>query len=240
VASSSAAHASRRRSLAPEVVQTSPMDCGPASLKCLLEGFGIPVAYGRLREAVQTEVDGTSIDALAQTARALGLDAGQVLVPVDHVGHPLAPTLPGIAVVRLPSGANHFAVAWRRVGSFVQVMDPASGRHWLRVDEFRKKLYVHGTRIPAAAWRRFAGAPHALLVLRHELERLGHPRAGERCARRAGSGGEGRRSRSSTRSTRRRAGTIPRSTSRSRPRTGPRVPRARSRTARPRSSSAAR
>ena len=102
-----------------------------------------------------------------------------MLVPVDHVGHPLAPTLPGIAVVRLPSGANHFAVAWRRVGSFVQVMDPASGRHWLRLDEFRRKLYVHGTRIPAAAWRRFAGAPHALLVLRHELERLGHPRAGE-------------------------------------------------------------
>jgi ABC-type bacteriocin/lantibiotic exporter with double-glycine peptidase domain len=45
----------RRRWLVPEVVQTSAMDCGPAALKCLLEGFGIPVSYGRLREACQTE-----------------------------------------------------------------------------------------------------------------------------------------------------------------------------------------
>jgi ATP-binding cassette subfamily B protein len=41
----------RRRWLVPEVVQTSAMDCGPAVLKALLEGFGIPISYGRLREA---------------------------------------------------------------------------------------------------------------------------------------------------------------------------------------------
>src|SRR5258705_483250 len=40
-----------RRLLAPEVVQPSAMDCGPATLKCLLEGFGVPISYGRLREA---------------------------------------------------------------------------------------------------------------------------------------------------------------------------------------------
>ena len=48
----------------PEVVQSSTMDCGPAALKCLCAGFGIQVGYGRLREACQTDVDGTSIDAL--------------------------------------------------------------------------------------------------------------------------------------------------------------------------------
>ena len=37
----------RRRLLVPEVVQTSAMDCGPAALKCLLDGFGVPVSYGR-------------------------------------------------------------------------------------------------------------------------------------------------------------------------------------------------
>jgi ABC-type bacteriocin/lantibiotic exporter with double-glycine peptidase domain len=47
------------RLLVPEVVQTSAMDCGPAALKCLLEGFGIPVSYGRLREACQSDVDGS-------------------------------------------------------------------------------------------------------------------------------------------------------------------------------------
>lgn len=75
----------RRRFLVPEVVQTSAMDCGPASLKCLLEGFGIPVSYGRLREACQTDVDGTSIDAMEDIAVELGLEAEQIMVPPDYV-----------------------------------------------------------------------------------------------------------------------------------------------------------
>ena len=57
----------------------------PASLKCLLEGFYIPVSYGRLREACQTDVDGTSIDTLEEIAGQLGLQAEQVMLPVDHV-----------------------------------------------------------------------------------------------------------------------------------------------------------
>ena len=73
------------RLLIPEVVQTSAMDCGPASLKCLLEGFGISVSYGRLREACQTDVDGTSIDTMEEVAVQLGLDAEQVMIPTDHV-----------------------------------------------------------------------------------------------------------------------------------------------------------
>lgn len=173
------AERARRRFLAPEVVQTSPMDCGPASLKCLLEGFHVPVAYGRLREACQTDVDGTSIDAITRAARALGLDAAQNLVPVDHVAHEHARTLPAIAVVRLASGANHFVVAWRRVGPLVQVMDPAAGRRWMRVDDLRASLYEHGTTFPSDVWRRFAAAPHALRVLEHGLERIGGARAKE-------------------------------------------------------------
>jgi ABC-type bacteriocin/lantibiotic exporter with double-glycine peptidase domain len=43
-----------------------------------LEGFGISVSYGRLREACQTDVDGTSIDTLEEVAGRLGLDAEQI------------------------------------------------------------------------------------------------------------------------------------------------------------------
>ena len=93
----------RRRLLVPEVVQTSAMDCGPAALKCLLEGFGIPVSYGRLREACQTDVDGTSIDTLEEVAVQLGLEAEQVMVPVDHLLLPEAQALPALVVVRLPA-----------------------------------------------------------------------------------------------------------------------------------------
>ena len=74
-----------RRRIVPEVVQTSAMDCGPAALKCLLEGFGISVSYGRLREACQTDVDGTSLDTMEQVAVQLGLEAEQVMMPVDHL-----------------------------------------------------------------------------------------------------------------------------------------------------------
>ena len=73
--------------LVPEVVQTSNMDCGPAALKSLLEGFGIPVNYGRLREACQTGVDGTSIDTIEEVANQLGLQAEQIVLPADHVPH---------------------------------------------------------------------------------------------------------------------------------------------------------
>ena len=75
----------RRPLFAPEVVQTSAMDCGPAALTCLLEGHGLSVSYGRLREACQTDVDGTSIDMLETVAVQLGLHAEQILVPVDHL-----------------------------------------------------------------------------------------------------------------------------------------------------------
>lgn len=71
--------------LVPEVVQTSAMDCGPASLKSLVEGFGIPISYDRLREACQTDIDGTSIDTLEEIANQIGLDAEQIMVPLDHV-----------------------------------------------------------------------------------------------------------------------------------------------------------
>src|SRR6266852_5015218 len=114
----------RRRLLVPEVVQTSAMDCGPAALKCLLEGFRIPVSYGRLREACQTDVDGTSIDTLEEVANQLGLDAEQVIIPHDHLLLPEARTLPSLCVVKLPNGLGHFVVLWRRHGHIVQVMDP--------------------------------------------------------------------------------------------------------------------
>src|SRR5688572_7068062 len=100
------------------------MDCGPATLKCLLEGHGIPVSYGRLREACQTDVDGTSIDTLEDVAAQLGLAAEQTIMAPDHLLLPEADALPAIAVVRTPGGITHFVVVWRRHGRFVQIMDP--------------------------------------------------------------------------------------------------------------------
>ncbi|HJX52468.1 MAG TPA: cysteine peptidase family C39 domain-containing protein, partial [Polyangia bacterium] len=126
----------RRRFFAHEVVQTSAMDCGPAALKSLLEGFGVRAHYGRLREACHTTVDGSSIDTLEDLATKLGLDATQTLLPVEHVLLREAEALPALIVVRLPSGLTHFEVVWRVLGPLVQVMDPARGRRWMRKEDF--------------------------------------------------------------------------------------------------------
>jgi ATP-binding cassette subfamily B protein len=132
------------------------MDCGPAALKCLLDGFGLSVSYGRLREACQTDVDGTSIDTLEDLANDVGLIAEQTLLPLDHVVASAAAVLPAIAVVRQPGGLLHFVVAWRRHGPLMQVMDPATGRRWPRATSFTDELYEHAMSVPAEAWRSWA------------------------------------------------------------------------------------
>ncbi len=165
--------ARRRALLVPEVVQTSAMDCGPAALKCLLGGYGVRISYGRLREACQIDLDGTSIDTLEDVAVQLGLDAEQILLPPDHLLLPEARALPAIAVVRLPNGLTHFVVIWRLHGRFVQVMDPAIGRRWPSRRQLLEQLYLHRHVVPAADWREWAGSDEFLEPLSARLARLG-------------------------------------------------------------------
>jgi ATP-binding cassette subfamily B protein len=163
----------RTRLIVPEVVQTSNMDCGPAALKSLLDGFGIPVNYGRLREACQTDVDGTSIDTIEEVANQLGLQAEQIMLPADHVLLSEARALPAIAVVVLPSGITHFVIVWRRFGKFVELMDPAAGRRWVSTARFLSDLYVHQQPVAAGDWRTYAGTDDFLAPLRRRLHSLG-------------------------------------------------------------------
>ena len=163
----------RRRIFVPEVVQTSAMDCGPASLKCLAEGFGIPVSYGRLREACQTDVDGTSIDTMEEVAVQLGLDAEQIMAPPDFLLLPEAGLLPAIAVVLRASKVTHFVVAWRAYGGLLQVMDPAIGRQWQPKAQFVSSLYIHTLPVSAKGWREWAESEKFTLPLRRKLDDLG-------------------------------------------------------------------
>ncbi|MGB0387870.1 MAG: ATP-binding cassette domain-containing protein [Ardenticatenaceae bacterium] len=161
-----------REFLAPEVVQTSAMDCGPAALKSLLDGFGIPVSYGRLREACQTSVDGTSIDVIEEVANQLGLEAEQVMIPADHLLLSESQSLPALVVIRQPNGLTHFVVVWRRHGPFVQVMDPGTGRRWQRHQSLLRQLYVHQLPVPAEAWREWAGSDGFCDPLRERMRLL--------------------------------------------------------------------
>jgi ABC-type bacteriocin/lantibiotic exporter with double-glycine peptidase domain len=162
-----------RRLFAPEVVQTSTLDCGPASLKCLLEGFGIHVGYDRLREACQTGIDGTSIDTMETVAAQLGLEAEQVMIPVDHLLLSASKALPAIIVIKLPTGLTHFVVAWRRHGRAIQVMDPAVGRRWMTCSQFANDVFRHKMLVAAEGWKEFASSPDFQSALEYRLGRIG-------------------------------------------------------------------
>ena len=167
----------KRRLLVPEVVQTSAMDCGPAALKSFLGGFGVEVGYDRLREICQTDVDGTTIDTMEDVAVQLGLAAEQVLLPVDHLLYDEARAWPAILVSSNPSGGSHFIVVWRRLGPWVQVMDPKVGRRRVRLTDLLGELYVHELAVPAADWREWAGSEDYLAVLRRRIGVLKVPPA---------------------------------------------------------------
>ncbi|MFT3693881.1 MAG: ATP-binding cassette domain-containing protein [Kofleriaceae bacterium] len=165
--------APKRRRIIPEVVQISATDCGPASLKSLFGGMGVELNYRVLREVCQTDVDGTSIDTLEQVANQLGLDAEQVMLPLDHLFLPEAHALPALVVTLTAGGRPHFIILWRRVGSWVQVMDPAHGRHWTRVDTLLENLYQHKTSVPAEGWREWAGTDEAIATFERRIDMLG-------------------------------------------------------------------
>jgi len=162
-----------RRWLVPEVVQTSAMDCGPASLKSLLEGHGISVSYGRLREACQTDVDGTSIDTLEDVADRLGLEVEQTMLPVDHLLLRGVGALPALVVVRMPNGLTHFVVAWRRHGQLVQVMDPASGRRWMTATRLIEQVHLHTAALEIDVVAEWLASAEFTDALRERIRQLG-------------------------------------------------------------------
>jgi ABC-type bacteriocin/lantibiotic exporter with double-glycine peptidase domain len=170
------ASAVKRRYLIPEVVQTSAMDCGPAALKALFGGFNTYLSYGRLREACQTDVDGTSIDTIEVIAGQLGMASTQSMLPADLLLLERSACLPAI-VVTLSSEATHFVVLWRVHGPWVQVMDPAAGRMWMSRQRFLKSLYVHEHAVPAEAWHQWSQSDVFTAGLEDRMRGLGVPAA---------------------------------------------------------------
>lgn len=163
----------RRRLFIPEVIQTSAMDCGPAALKALFAGFGVYLSYGRLREACQTDVDGTSIDTLEELAQQLGMNAAQMMLPADLMLRRASRCLPAIVVVRLPGGGTHFVVVWRVCGNRMQVMDPAAGRLWMERERFLESVYVHEQTVNRAEWAEWAQSDVFVTGLEERMRALG-------------------------------------------------------------------
>jgi ABC-type bacteriocin/lantibiotic exporter with double-glycine peptidase domain len=165
----------KRRFFIPEVIQSSAMDCGPASLKALFGGFDRYLSYGRLREACQTDVDGTSIDTLEILAQQLGLRAVQSMLPEDLLLSRSSACVPAVVVVGLPDGGTHLVVIWRVHGPWVQVMDPASGRLWMPRRRFLASLYIHEQLVPAGACTEWCASAMFAAGIEERMRALGLP-----------------------------------------------------------------
>ncbi len=173
---------SARSFLVPEIIQTSLMDCGPAALAAVLEGFGIDADYDDLRERCQTQVDGTSIDALAKLGSELGLRTNEVLVARDTLLLPEQDALPAIVLTRVPGGLLHFVVVWRVVGPLVQILDPAGGRSWQTKQALLARIADVPLPLSAKRFRKWMASSPALRLLRARMRELGL-RAGSQAER---------------------------------------------------------
>jgi len=94
------------------------------------------------------------------------------MLPADHLILDEAQALPAIVVVRRPSGLTHFLVVWSRVGGFLQVMDPATGRRWPTWQKFQNEIFIHTFPVPVEDWRLWAGSEGLILPLRRRLSDL--------------------------------------------------------------------
>ncbi|WGI31675.1 peptidase domain-containing ABC transporter [Mycolicibacterium aubagnense] len=116
----------------PSVLQVDEMDCGAASLASVCHYYGRNVSITRVREAVHTAIDGTSLLGIARGAEALGLAARTAKVSKTRLDE-----MPLPAIVHWD--ANHWLVLYDVGAEHVRLADPARGRRKVKRSEFESK-----------------------------------------------------------------------------------------------------
>jgi len=117
----------RRR--VPVLTQLSEVECGAACLAMVLSYYGRKTGVSEIRERCGVGRDGLSALSLVQAARSYGLRIRAI--SLQHTDFRFV-TLPAIIHWEF----NHFLVVECWSPSFVDVVDPASGRKRLSADEF--------------------------------------------------------------------------------------------------------
>ena len=112
-----------------QVWQVDEADCGAAALVMVCRHFGRRVSQARVRQAVGTGIDGTSLKGITDGARALGLSARAVKSSMRNLDD-----LPLPAVVHW--GGNHWVVVYDTGPRGIRVADPAAGPRRLSRAEF--------------------------------------------------------------------------------------------------------
>ena len=116
----------------PQVLQVDEMDCGAASLAMICRYHSRTVSIARIRDAVHTAVDGTSLLGIARGAESLGF-----AVRTAKVSKTRLDLMPLPAIVHWEN--NHWFVVYDVDAEHVRVSDPARGRRRLKRSEFESK-----------------------------------------------------------------------------------------------------
>ncbi|RKI00435.1 peptidase domain-containing ABC transporter [Corallococcus sp. AB038B] len=115
----------------PEVRQMTPAECGLACLAMVLGFHGRGVELDELRRVMGTSQDGLAAAHLLTAGRAFGLRGRGVSVDLDGV-----PFLPEASVLHWKF--THYVVLERWASDGVHIVDPAQGRRFVSMEQFRQ------------------------------------------------------------------------------------------------------
>ena len=108
-------------------------DCGACSLSCIIKYYDGYVPIEKIRDDTFTTGVGTTAYNLVEASRSYGFEATGVFV--DDVKNENI-YLPAIAHVVLKNGLNHFVVVYKISKNYVWLMDPATGKNKMKIDDF--------------------------------------------------------------------------------------------------------
>jgi ABC-type bacteriocin/lantibiotic exporter with double-glycine peptidase domain len=113
----------------PLVRQLDEMDCGAACVAMVCRAFGRTVPINRIRDAVGTSVNGTTLSGIRRGGEAIGLQVKPLKVSKERLD-----TLPLPAIIHWRG--VHWMVLDDVAGDRVHVADPAGASRWIARDEF--------------------------------------------------------------------------------------------------------
>jgi ATP-binding cassette subfamily B protein len=114
------------------VRQIDEMDCGAACLAMITSHFGRHVSLARIRQLVNTGLDGTSLRSLCSAAEELGLAARSVKASLHNLDRMPLPAI-------CHWDGDHWLVLYHVTGRSVFVADPALGYRKLTREEFERR-----------------------------------------------------------------------------------------------------
>ena len=112
--------------------QIDEMDCGAASLAMISRHFGRAVPLARIRQLVNTGLDGTSLRSLCSAAEELGLAARSVKASPQNLDRMPLPAI-------CHWDGDHWLVLYHVTRRFVRLADPALGFRRLPRAEFDRR-----------------------------------------------------------------------------------------------------